>query len=193
MTRLARALNSEDLSHLEADCDVDVIQAAGLTAIKKPLGVLIIEAREGCAGDSSGSVARIRDLEVCLERHLQRIAQRWRVRVKLGAVASQVTKELVLDRCSVCQGRGFIPMRYDGQRMVVVAEDTEGTSKDVDCTLCLGSGAARRDYLARARSAGWRDYTERLSEWWEAVLQSCADAEAAARRAMWLRQRKHKT
>lgn len=192
MTRLAKALNSEDLTHLEVDCDVDVIQAAGLTAIKKPLGVLIIEAMEGCAGDGPGSVARIRDLESCLEGHLQRIARRWRVRVNLAGVSAQVARELVLDRCVVCQGRGFIPMRYDGKRMVVVADDSDGAAKDVDCTVCLGSGAAKRDYHARAQSAGWSEYAQALAEWWEAVLQSCADSEASARRGMWLRQRRHK-
>lgn len=191
MTRLARALNSEDLTHLEVDCDIDVIQAAGLTAIKKPLGVLIIEAREGCAGTNHDSVSRIRDLEQCLERHLSRIAQRWRVRVNLAGVAAHVSRELVLDRCSVCQGRGFIPMRYDGQRMVVITDDPEGSAKDVDCTVCLGSGAAKRDYHARAQSAGWKEYAQKLSDWWEAVLQSCADAEASARRAMWLRQKRN--
>jgi hypothetical protein len=186
MTRLARALNSSDLSHEPTDCDVDVLQATGSTAIYRNLGVLIIEAREGAAGEGAHAVARIKDLEQALEGHLKRIARRWRVRVNLQAVAAQVTKELVVDRCSVCQGRGTIPMKYDGQRMVAVNTEDD-LSKDVDCVTCFGSGAARRDYYARAKSAGWKEYERLLGEWWEAVLQSCADAEAGARRSMWLK------
>lgn len=82
-------------------------------------------------------------------------------------------------------------MKYDGQRMVAVNTD-EDLTKDVDCVSCFGSGAARRDYHARAKSAGWREYEKRLGEWWEAVLQSCADAEASARRLIYLKLKKPK-
>jgi hypothetical protein len=189
MTRLARALNSDDLSHEEQDCDVDVLQAAGLTSIHRNLGVLIVEAKEGAAGEGAHAVARIRDLEMALGARIKRMAMRWKIRVDADGVAVKVAQELVLDRCSVCQGRGFIPMRYDGQRMVAVLEDLEGSAQDVDCHVCLGSGAAKRDYHGRAKSAGMTEYTKRLSEWWEAVLQSCADAELGARQAMWRRLR----
>lgn len=190
MTRLARALNSEDLSHEEFDCDVDVLQATGATALRRNLGVLILEAKEGAAGDSSHAVARIKDLEQALERRIKAVAQRWRVRVDVVAVSQMVVRELVLDRCGHCQGRGFIPMRYDGQRMVAVVGDDEG-AKDVECHVCLGSGSARRDFHGRAVAAGWREYTKRLAEWWEAVLQMCCDAEMSARRSIWLRLRKN--
>ena len=53
MTRLSRALNRSHLEHSEQDCDVDVLQAAGMTAIRKGLGVLIMEAKEGAAGDGA--------------------------------------------------------------------------------------------------------------------------------------------
>jgi hypothetical protein len=184
MSRLARALNSDDLSHHEFNCDADVLQATGSAAIKSNLGVLIIEAREGCAGDGPHSVARIKDLQFALEARVKAIARRWRVRVNTVAVSAQVVKELVLDRCVQCQGRGFIPMKYDGTRMIDVNTDDDKI-KDVDCTLCLGSGAARRDYHGRAKSAGWPEYTKQLSEWWEALLQSCADAEMTARARIW--------
>jgi hypothetical protein len=185
MTRLARALNSDNLEHEEFDCDVDVLQAAGFTAIRRNLGMLIVEAKEGAAGEGSHSVARIKDLEQALEPRVRRMAQRWKIRVDVGGVSVKVTQELILDRCSLCQGRGAIPMRYDGQRMVAVADDTDGSSRDVDCHVCLGSGAARRDYHARAKCAGFKEYTKLLSEFWEALLNSCTDAEIGARHQMW--------
>lgn len=188
MTRLAKALNSEDLTHEEFFCDADMLQVTGLTAITRGLGILIVEAKEGAAGDGPHSVARVRDLEAALKAVspkpglIRRMARRWGLRVDLDGVAAKVAQELILDRCMVCQGRGFIPMKYDGQRMVAVYED-EGTH-DVDCSVCLGSGAARRDYHGRAKAAGFEDYTKRLAEWWEAVLQSCCDAELSARISM---------
>src|SRR5678810_210593 len=67
MTRLSSALNSDDLTHSEHACDVDVLQATGSVSINRNLGVLILEAREGCAGEGSHSVARIKDLQVAIE------------------------------------------------------------------------------------------------------------------------------
>jgi hypothetical protein len=188
MSRLAGALCSDDLSHEEFLCDADVLQAAGFASIHMGLGMLIVEAKEGAAGDGPHSAARVRDLEAELRAVtpkpgiLHRLARRWRIRVNLEGVAAKVARELILDRCMVCQGRGFIPMKYDGQRMVAVYED-EGT-KDVDCMICLGSGAARRDYHGRAKAAGFQEYTKKLAEWWGVVLQSCCDAELMARRRM---------
>lgn len=187
MTRLARALNSSDLAHLEHDCDVDMLQASGLTAITRNLGVLIIEAKEGAAGEGSHAVARIKDLEHALGPRIKRLARRWKIKVDADRVSVLVARELILDRCGVCQGRGVIPMKYDGQRMVALTDDLDGSAQDVDCTVCFGSGAGRRDHHARAKSAGFSDYSKRLSEWWEALLQSCADAELSARQAMWRR------
>lgn len=184
MSRLARALNSDDLSHEEHPCDADVLQATGSVGVSRNLGILILEAREGAAGEDSHSVARIKDLQEALKGRIKAIARRWRVRVNVDGVSSHVTRELILDRCGVCQGRGVIPMKYDGQRLVAVAVNDEG-AKDVDCVTCLGSGAARRDYHGRAKSAGFREYTNQLGEWWEAVLQSCVDAEIDARRLVW--------
>jgi hypothetical protein len=63
------------------------------------------------------------------------------------------------------------------------------STMDVECHVCLGSGAARRDYLGRAKSAGFKEYTKKLGEFWEAVLNSCADAELSARVNMWRRLR----
>jgi hypothetical protein len=187
LTRLASALNSEDLKHHPHDCDADVLQATGLAGIRRNLGVLILEAKEGCAGESGHSVARIKDLEEALKTQIKRLGRRWRVDVDVRGVASKVVRELILDRCGVCQGRGFIPMKYDGTRLVVVSSDLDGTAKDVECSVCLGSGSAKRDYHGRAKAAGWPDYSKRLGEWWEAVLQSCCDAEINARADIWKR------
>lgn len=190
MTRLARALNSSDLEHRESDCDVDILQAAGLTAIHRNLGILIVEAKEGAAGEGSHAVARIKDLEDALRPRITSLARRWSVRVDVVKVAAKVAQELILDRCSVCHGRGFIPMRYDGQRLVAVSEDLDNTAKDVDCHVCLGSGAGKRDYVGRAKCAGQAEYTKKMDGFWGALLQSCADAELSARVAMWRRLKK---
>ena len=187
MTRLARALNSSDLAHYEKPCDSDMLQAAGLTAIRRSLGVLIVEAKEGAAGEGAHAVARIKYLEQGLKARVGRLARRWRVRVDVDGVSVKVARELILDRCSVCHGRGFIPMKYDGQRMVAVSADLESLTQDVECHVCLGSGAAKRDYHSRAKSAGLTEYTKKLGEFWEALLNSCADAELSARVAMWRR------
>ena len=186
MSRLASALTSDDLGHYEHACDSDVLQATGLTSVHRNLGVLILEAKEACAGTSADSVSRIRDLEAALNTQVKKIARRWQMRVEVNGVAHQIVRELILDRCPVCQGRGHIPMKYDGTRLVAVQGDDEG-AKDVDCSVCLGSGNARRDYHARAKSAGQPEYTRRLGEWWDAVLQSCCDAELNARASIWRR------
>ena len=175
MTRLARALNSSDLSHEEFTCDADVLQAAGFTAIHRNLGVLIIEAKEGAAGEGSHAVARIKDLEHALGLRIKRMAQRWRIRVDVERVASQVARELILDRCMNCQGRGYLPMSYVSGHV-----DDE---VNMSCEPCRGTGAGKRDYHSRSKSAGFTDYTKQLGEWWEAVIQSCCDAENAARSA----------
>ena len=212
MTRLAKALNSSDLAHEEQDCDVDLLQAAATTAMPKltdeereqakrgeflavtadadrtrSLGVLIVEAKEGAAGEGAHAVARIKDLEDALGPRIKRLARRWNIKVDAGRVSALVAKELILDRCTVCQGRGVIPMKYDGQRMVAIADDLDAAAHDVDCHVCFGSGAGRRDHHARAKSAGFSEYSSRLSDWWEALLNSCADAELSARVAMWRR------
>jgi hypothetical protein len=192
MSRLAKALNSSDLSHSDPEkaslqYDVELLQACGLTAISRSLGVLIVEAKEGAAGEGSHAVARIKDLEDGLKPRVGRLARRWRVRVNVDGVSVKVARELILDRCGVCQGRGFIPMKYDGQRMVAISDDMGSSTMDVECHVCLGSGVARRDYLGRAKSAGLKEYTKLLGEFWEALLSSCADAELSARVAMWRR------
>lgn len=192
MTRLARALNSDDLGHYETDCDSDVLQATGAAAIKGNLGVLILEAKEGSAGTNADSVARIKDLEAALIIQVKRMARRWSVRVDVEGVAAKVAKELILDRCVLCQGRGFIPMKYDGTRLVGGVEDEGDKTKDVECTTCLGSGQARRDYHGRTQAAGWSEYTKQLGEWWEAILNSCCDAELNARAAIWRKLKSHR-
>jgi hypothetical protein len=179
MTRLSRALNSSDLTHQANLCDADVLQASGFTAIHKNLGVLILEAKEGAAGEGSHAIARIKDLEHALEARIKRVAQRWRIRVDPHGVSVQIARELILDRCQECQGRGYLPMSYISGQV-----DDE---VNMDCQSCHGSGAGRRDYHARAKSAGWSEYEKRLSEWWEAVIQSCCDAENSARRSISLK------
>jgi hypothetical protein len=178
MTRLARALNSDDLSHEEGPCDTDVLQATGTVSIYRGLGVLILEAKEGAAGEGAHAVARIKDLERALGARIKRMAQRWRLRVDVDGVASQIARELILDRCLHCQGRGFTPMSY-------TSSDEIFDEVNMTCEPCHGSGAGRNDYHARYKAAGFNEYTRQLGDWWEAVIQSCCDAENSARSYVW--------
>jgi len=191
LTRLSSALNSSDLTHYESDCDSDLIRAAGLTSIKKTLGVLIVEATEGATGDCPHSAARVRDLQNALHSRVQRWARRCNIKVNRAGVAALIVRELILDRCPHCQGRGHIPMRYDGQRLVVVGIETVDPTVDADCPVCLGSGKAKRNYHARAKAAGLEDYDRRLDDFWKYALDACAEAEASARADMWRRLRRN--
>jgi hypothetical protein len=189
MSRLSQALTSSDLMHHERPCDVDMVRAAGLTSIRKKLGVLILEAREGCAGESSDSKARLRDLFEALHEKIKRDAMRAKIKLHALNVASLMLRELILDRCQVCQGRGFLPMSYDGRRFVVVGGEEKEATNEAECTACFGSGAARRQPINRERAAGV-EYSKRLSDWWEAMLTEFVYLEGEARREMWLRNKK---
>jgi len=188
MSRLSQALTSSDLQHHEKPCDVDVVRAAGLSAIRKKLGVLILEAREGCAGESSDSKARLRDLFEALHVKIKKDAMRAKLRVNAVNVAALMMRELILDKCQVCQGRGFLPMRYDGRRFVVVGGEEPDATNEAECTICFGSGAARRQPANRERAAGI-GYDKRLSEWWESMLTEFVYLEGEARREVWKRLR----
>jgi hypothetical protein len=187
LSRIAAALNSSDLSHQRDDrepgiVDVDIVRSLGLTAIRRSLGVALLECRNTCAGDSPHDVARIKELTKMVQSVVQRHAMREGVRVSFKGVAAQVVKELILDRCQTCQGRGVLPMRYDGSGFVIDGTERGESSKDADCPTCLGSGRPRRDAEGRARAAGWDSYTRELGEWWERLYSRLCDAEMVAMR-----------
>ena len=161
--------------------DVDIVRSLGLTAIHRSLGVLIIEAKEACAGDSPHDAARIRDLIELVRRQVEKQACRDKLRVLHRSVAEQIVKEFVLDRCPRCQGRGFLPLAY--------GPDAPEDERGADCPSCLGSGRARRDFEGRARAAGHPDYNAALKRFWEAVERRMVEAEAAAARQHWGRMR----
>lgn len=173
MTRIASALNSDDLTHEDQACDVDTVRALGLTAINRPLGVLIIEAMEACAGDGPDSRARIRELTEAVRGLVQAQSARQSIKVNFASVADLIVRELVLDRCSRCGGRGFLPLAY--------GPDASGDLTGEDCPTCLGSGRARRDFKGRAKAAGLPDYSRPLDAFWEAVEGRLAEAEMDAR------------
>lgn len=179
MTRIASALNSTDLSHRHFDrepglVDCDVVRALGLTAINRSLGVLILECKQSCAGESPHDAARIRELTSAVRKAVHSQATRDKLTVRFQAVAEFIVKEMILDRCPRCQGRGFLPLAY--------GPDTADEERGADCPTCLGSGRARRDFDGRAKAAGHPDYGHALKQFWEAVECRMVEAEAKAAR-----------
>lgn len=173
MTRISSALNSSDLRHKEASCDADTLQALGLTAIHRSLGVLVMEALESCAGDSPHDAARIRELTKAVWRIVCKQADRDRIKIRFWPVAEFLVRELILDRCPRCGGRGFLPLAY--------GPDAGAELKGEECTDCHGSGRARRDFHGRARAAGHPEYNVALKRFYEALDGRLSEAEQAAR------------
>lgn len=170
--RIAAALQSSDLSHYERPCHSDTVRALGHVAVRRPLGVLLMECRESCAGDSPGAANRLRDLIEAVRRIVYRQADRDRLAVNALTVANLLVRELILDRCPRCSGRGFLPLAYGPE------QDEDG--RGVDCPTCLGTGRARRDFDARARAAGHEVYTIALRRFYEALEGRLTDAEINA-------------
>lgn len=179
MTRISSALNSDDLSQQERPCDVDTVRALGLTAIHRGLGVLVMEVLESCAGESPHDVARVRELIAAVQEKVQAQARRDNIRVRVWPVAEFLVREIILDRCARCGGRGFLPLQYGPQ----ATDDLKGE----ECPDCRGSGRARRDSHGRARAAGFPAYDEALKRFYEALEGRLAEAEQAARWHYWLR------
>ena len=173
MSRIASALHSGDLTHHERPCDSDTVRALGLTAIHRSLGVLVMEALESCAGDSPHDAARVRDLISAIQPKVQAQARRDKVKVRVWAVAEILTREIILDRCPRCSGRGFLPLQYGPE----ASEELRGE----ECPSCNGSGRARRDFHGRARAAGHDDYSAALKRFYEALETRLSEAEQAAR------------
>ena len=79
MSRIAAAINTDDLSHRDTLCDSDTVRALGLTSIHRSLGVLIIEAKEACAGESSHDATRLRELISAVTNIVSKQAKRDRL------------------------------------------------------------------------------------------------------------------
>ena len=173
MTRIASALQSSDLQHHERPCDSDTVRALGLTAIHRSLGVLVMEALESCAGDSPHDAARVRDLIAAVQPKVKAQAQRDKIKVRVWPVAEFLVREIILDRCPRCGGRGFLPLAYGPE----ASEELKGE----ECPSCMGSGRARRDFHGRARAAGHDDYSVALKRFYEALETRLSEAEQAAR------------
>ena len=187
MSSVASALNSSDLSHRHLDrepgvVDCDIVRSLGLVGINRSLGVLIWQCREACAGDSSHDKRRIAELTEAVARAVRKQEGRDKLRVNTRAVAACLVKELILDRCPRCQGRGFLPLAYGPE----VPDDSRGA----DCPTCFASGRARRDFQGRASAAGWSDYSFALKRFYEAMEGRLAHAELNAMRRHWLRMRR---
>lgn len=181
MSRIAAALNTDDLTHEEAPCDADTVRALGLTAIHRQLGVLIVEAKEACAGESPHDAARTRDLIAAVFNVAYKQAKRDKLTIDCEGVSKVLVRELILDRCPRCQGRGFLPLAY--------GPEESDELKGADCPTCFASGRARRDFEGRAKAAGHPAYSAALQRFYEAVESRLAEAELSAldhyRRRFW--------
>lgn len=174
MTTIARALQSSDLAHHERPCDVDTVRALGLTAIRRPLGVLILEAKEACAGDSHDAVTRMRALIEAVHKLVHKEADRAGIKVHYMPVAVHMVREIMFP-CGRCGGRGFIPLVYGPE-----ASDNLADTPGVTCPSCEGSGRPPRDFKARVRVAGHPTYKDALRRFYEAVELRVSAAEWAA-------------
>jgi len=173
MSRIASALHSGDLTHHERPCDADTVRALGLTAIHRSLGVLVMEALESCAGDSPHDAARVRDLTRAVWRIVCKQADRDKLKVRFWPVAEFLVREIILDRCPRCGGRGFLPLQYGPE----ATDELRGE----ECPSCMGSGRAQRDFQGRARAAGFDEYSGALKRFYEALEGRLSEAEQAAR------------
>lgn len=175
MTTIARALQSSDLAHHERPCDVDTVRALGLTAINRgELGVMILEAKESCAGDSYDASRRLKDLIRAVTAEVYRTADRFHVKVRHEPVAVHMVREIMFP-CERCGGRGFIPLVYGPE-----ASDSLADTPGVTCPSCLGSGRPPRDFEARARVAGHPAYRDALRRFYEALEAVFGRAEHTA-------------
>ena len=67
-------------------------------------------------------------------------------------IAMQVVRELMLDKCPVCQGRGYIPASADGEN-----------EREHSCLACNSTGKIAQDDGQRALMAGADRYTNDLA------------------------------
>jgi hypothetical protein len=172
--RIAAALQSSDLSHHERPCDSDTVRALGLAAVHRSLGVLIMEAKEACAGSSYGDAAKIRDLQAAIANIVRKQARRDNLVVNPVTIAALLVREIIMDRCPRCGGRGFLPLAYSQ-----IENDRSQPENDrgVDCPTCFASGRARRDFVERARVAGIDGYSMALKRFYDALEDRLAEAE----------------
>jgi len=171
MTYLARAMNSGDLSHKETRCDTDTLQAAAGASKASALGVMLKEALEGAAGDSRGSVARVRDLHEAVARLVVNQSNKVGIKVPALAVAEQAVREFLLNQCPRCQGRGFLPISY--------GETSSDELAGAECPDCLGSGNGPADYKGREKALGM-PYKGDAAHLWERVLTHMVYAQMIA-------------
>lgn len=172
MTRISSALHSSDLTHRERPCDSDTVRALGLVAIHRPLGVLLIECLESCAGDSPHDARRVRELIAAVAEVVKKQAQRDRIKIHIHNVAEVMVKELMFP-CGRCGGRGFLPLQYG----LEASDELRGE----ECPTCSGSGRARRDFQARGRATGHDHYSIAVKRFYEALEGRLSEAEQAAR------------
>jgi hypothetical protein len=132
-----------------------------------------MEALEACAGDSPHDAARVRDLISAVMPKVQAQARRDKIEVRVWSVAEFLVREIILDRCPRCGGRGFLPLQYG-------PESTEELRGE-ECPSCSGSGRAMRDLHGRARAAGHDEYDGALKRFYEALETRLSEAEQAAR------------
>ena len=75
-------------------------------------------------------------------------------------IALQIARELMLDKCPACQGRGHIPASADGEN-----------ERDHPCLACNNTGRIAQDDTQRALMAGESKYTPVLAKLYAETLE----------------------
>ena len=167
MTRLSRAVNSRDLAQSSPEkptCrDIDTLTATGWVGQRRPIGILLAECRQGCAGEGSGSVALILALQHEIEVWLRREARKAQIRILPRSTASLMVRELLLSACLTCNGLGFLPLDYTGERKEDLPCRDCGTTGKAVITVKYRSDAIGQPY--KLISSVYGQWLHTLVEW----------------------------
>lgn len=156
------ARQSSNLRHSRAEIvtATDRLQALALCG-----DAIMIEV-EGAAGEAGGRI--VREFMDAITGKIKRIN---REGFRARGVALQITRELLLSKCLVCQGRGVIPASADGEN-----------EREHACMACGGTGKNAQDNDMRAMMAGADRYSAAL----DAVFEEVTDWAIRSRaRALW--------
>lgn len=159
MTQISHALQSTDLSEAPATLhrirDVDVLRALAGAAISSvryrpgrgarresnQLGIAMLEARHGAAGDGPDATRLYKAAVAAVMGAIDGASDG--TRLSRYGMAQRIVYEMLMDRCMDC---------VEGIRPVVVHEATDRLQECV-CETCAGTGLPRVSHRSRRRAA----------------------------------------